>query len=217
MKTHRIISFTLFNAFILLGFASMLAGCQKKLYPSHGHLSKSHKITGRSIASIEETSGSQDQAIGHSKKFYSFQDPTQIYIYCSLNAKEANNCYSEQLQASVSKFQEKFGKIGKEDLNQLLDELKWESIKSTTESRVQGIIQELTPEINKTVNKQHQFCKQNSRHFFKRCMKQGVDKDTFQVLNKFHKKNKMNGQEYLFLKDAITHQLNHKVENLNVI
>lgn len=215
MKTNRIISFTLINASILLGFASILAGCQKKLYPSHGHMSQSHKLErSRSIASVGEK---KQRPVSGAQRFLSYQDPAQIYIYCTLNSKAADSCYSKQLKDSVSKYEEKFGKLDREELNSLLDELEWSMVKNETQTKVDQILEQLEPQINKTVNQQHAFCKNNSKHFFKRCMSQAVEKDTFQVLNNYHKKHKMNGQEYLFLRDAINSQLNKKVSNLEVI
>ena len=211
MKTNRIISFTLINAFILLGFASLLAGCQKKLYPSQGHIKHPHKLEskklGRSIASVGTGAD----------RFLSFQDPAQIYIYCSLNSKDKNSCYSKNLQASINKYQEKFGKLGSDELELLLDSLSLSKVEKSTQSKLESIVSELEPSINESINEQHKFCKNNSKHFFKKCMEQSAEKDTFKVLNRYHKKNQMNGQEYLYLKNAIASKLLHKVDNLDTI
>ena len=137
MKTNRIISFTLINASILLGFASILAGCQKKLYPSHGHMSQSHKLErSRSIASVGEK---KQRPVSGAQRFLSYQDPAQIYIYCTLNSKAADSCYSKQLKDSVSKYEEKFGKLDREELNSLLDELEWSMVKNETQTKVDQI------------------------------------------------------------------------------
>lgn len=200
MKTNRIISFTLVNGFILLSFASILASCQKKLYPKTGHFAEL-STQSRSIASVEDST------------FKSFQDPTQIYIYCHLNAKDENSCYGKELKASLAKFEEKFGKLGQQELTDLLDLYRLENVKKDADIKTQSLLNHLEPNINKNVNAQFRFCKQNAKHFFKKCMSQGIEKDTFKVLNNFHKKNQLNGQEYLYMKDIIKAQMGKKVSD----
>ena len=222
MKTNQIISFTLINALILLGFASVLASCQKKLYPSHGHLKHtsglfSKKSGGRTIASVQNQNDEHRLPITNAERFLIFQDPSQIYIYCTLNSKEKESCYSDNLKKSVKKYEEKFGKLGEDELNGLLDSLSLENVQSSTQLKVDEILTNLEPNINKSINNQHKFCKENSKHFFKKCMEQSLDKDTFKVLNSYQRKNQMNGQEYLYLKDAIHAKFAVKTDDLKTI
>lgn len=199
MKYNRIISFTLFNGFVLLSFASILASCEKKVYPASGYFSQAQ---GRSIASFGPKESS----------FSDFQDPKQIYIYCHLNLKNADSCFSEKLQKSMTKYEEKFGKL--ENKQEILDGLGYEIIKAEMDQSLNELTQKLEPQINKWVNKRFQFCKSNAKYFIDKCVKQNIEKDTFTVLNQFHKENKMNGQEYLFVKSAIQNKMNHSLSVL---
>lgn len=198
MKYNRIITFTVCNAFMMLSLASLLAGCQKKLYPSTGYFSQD---PGRSPASID--SG-----------FYQYQDPKQIFIYCSLNKSVVENCYQEKFDLALKQYQAQFGELNTADLQQLKQSNSFNDVSAKVYNLARKLEQQLEPEINKYVNQRKIFCQKNSKYFFNKCLKQFTEKDSFAVLNKFHQKNQMNGQEYLFLKDRILARMKAGLEQV---
>lgn len=204
MKYNRIISFTIINAFVLLGFASFLSGCEKKSFPGHGYFSKSDNK--RSVASVETKP--------FFKEFFHFQDPQQINIYCQLNRQPKEQCYNENMRSSLAKFQEKFGEISPTQQENLIKKYPYDQIQSELNIELKKIADNLVPQINKWVNKRFNFCKQHSKYFLKKCIKQSMEKDTFSILNQFHKKHKMNGQEYLLVKKTIKLKMKNHISEL---
>jgi len=205
MKYERLVSSTFLNSFILLILGSLLTSCDKTTYSSKGLFTKINQQykqqyldDGRSIASVNP----KDTL----SKFEKFQDPKQIFIYCSLNTKKEKICYNSELEKVLTKFKNKFGPLKPEEIKNIKDQYSYPVTQSTLKEVVKSISYKTTGNLNKIVNKRKNFCRRNSKKYLDRCLLQYLEKDTFSVLNKFHSKHKLNGHEYLYVKNKIKEQ-----------
>ena len=208
MKYNKVLSLTLTNGFLLLAFASILASCQKKTIHKNGLFSNYQESTrSRSIASIKPIN--QNPVI---KRFSKFQDPKQINIYCSLNAINVAQCYKRKFNKSVENFIQVKGEISKKDFQEINNHFAFEKVNEQVADIRDNIKTSLVPKITSLVSKRQNFCQNNSKLDFQRCMTQYLERDTFEVLNSFQMKQaRMNGHEYLFLKKLIHKSLEEQL------
>lgn len=200
MKYPKILSITLANGFGFLVFGSILAGCQKSVIHKTGFFTKiSKQNIGRIPASTESN-------------FSNFQDSKQIYIYCQLNDLKPKACFNRHLSERANEFGLKRN-LASEKLEQIKSENSYDSIEKEVQSSMNKIFMALTPSINKLVEKRIEFCKENATVHMDRCLTQYLKKETFQILNGYQESgNRMNGHEYLFLKNNIESKLVAKLE-----
>lgn len=178
MKTEKIVSITMLNAFVLMMFGSFLSGCQKKSISKTGFYTTLND-NGRVPASSNE--------------FKQYQDPKQVYIYCSLNELNPKNCFDHFIDQKVSELKKQ--DIQKPDFYQT---------KSSVESLNNQIISMVLPEIKKVAKERENFCEINSKFYLNRCLNQYVNKESTEVLNRFQdKKTPFNGHEYLYIQKQI--------------
>lgn len=205
MKVNKIISIAVINGLTLLVFASLLASCQKNSIHTKGHFTEiTLKAPSRSIASSEEKN------LDSLRKHF---DLKQIYIYCSLNDTRVEKCYKENIKKIIHQYEQKVGKFSEEQIKQLSSEEYFNSLELETKSVVFTIMKKIDTHIGQLVNKRENFCKVNSKFYIKRCLKQYLDADTMAVLNKYQQHHtKMNGHEYLYLKNGIERQFLSKLE-----
>lgn len=178
MKTEKIVSITMINAFALMLFGSFLSGCQKKSISKTGFYT-TLKEQGRTPASNNE--------------FDKIQDPKQVYIYCSLNELNPKSCFNLFIEQKISKQNNK--ELTKPEFNQ---------VKTEVETLNNQIISMVLPEIKKFTENRESFCEKNSKYYLNRCLHQYVNKESTEVLNKFQNKNvPLNGHEYLYIQKQI--------------
>ena len=139
-----------------------------------------------------------------------FQDSKQILIYCELNSKKSQACYEDKLNKVISNYTKEFGPISNQESSELRRTYSYIEVKSRVNSIIAQISAKTIKNMNDIVKVRKDFCKKNSKNYLSKCLVQYEEKDTFTVLNKFHRKFKMNGHEYLYLKGKIKTQLNHK-------
>jgi hypothetical protein len=201
MKLNKIVSITLFNSFILLVFASLLASCQKNHFASHGLLSK-WETASRSIASVSPQEIAQ---------FKNFQDTKQIIIFCEVNSVKVKSCYNDQFSKVLARYTKKYPRTKSSALSLIKNKFSFENVKNDFQHILKKVAEKTDPQLNKLVEARKKFCEKNSEFYLKKCLTQYMEKDTFTVLNQFHGKNKMNGHEYLYFKKAIKLKINNKL------
>ncbi|MFT6631154.1 MAG: hypothetical protein ACJAS4_001101 [Bacteriovoracaceae bacterium] len=201
MKINKIVTITLFNSFVLLVFASLLASCQKNNFAGHGLLSK-WETASRSIASIDP------QEI---EKFKNFQDTKQIMIFCELNSAKVKSCYKDQFAKLLNRYSKKYPRTKSSSLTLITNKFSYENVKEEFEIILSQIYEKTNPKLDKLVSARKNFCEKNSEYYLEKCLTQYIEKDTFSVLNQFHGQNKMNGHEYLYLKNIIKSKINKKL------
>lgn len=205
MKFDKIISIAVINGLTLLLFASLLASCQKNSIPTKGHFSSFQvKDLGRGIASAQSP-----QLESLQKHF----DIKQVYIYCTLNDTNAEQCFQNNLDKVINQYEQKMGKLNKEDKKILTTHTKFQSMKTQSEKIMHSLLGRMDTHILQLVNKRENFCRVNSKFYIERCLKQYIDTDTMAVLNKYQDHNSnLNGHEYLYLKNGIKKVFISKLE-----
>lgn len=205
MKFNKIISIAVINGLTLLIFASLLASCQKNSIPTQGHFSHFKAfVSARSIASAES-----EQLTSLKRHF----DLKQIYIYCSLNDTNVQQCYKNNLKQIVNRYEQNVGTISKNDKKNIMTSAKFIDSKLNSEKIMFHIIDKMDTHIVQLVSKRENFCRVNSNHYIERCLKQYIETDTMTVLNKYQEYNtELNGQEYLYLKNGIKKKFTSKLK-----
>ena len=210
MKFKNMISFTISNAFILFLFASLLASCNKKNIPKTG-LFSTFKVPNRSIASTMDNLYSPSTEL-----FMKFQDPSQILVFCHQNSSKIESCYNENLEKILIDF-------AKNNKNQnhiekiaiIRSELRFETVNENFNSKVYELKNKLELNIIAAVKDQYEFCLKNAKIDLKKCVSKFKARDTFKILNKFQYENKMNGNEYLFVKNVILEKYQEQSEQIS--
>lgn len=205
MKFNKLVSITLCNSFVLLVFASMLASCQKSKFAKVGLFSKWESTPSRSIASVPKIFKKK-----HQVTFINFQDPKQILIFCHSSSTKVKTCYKDHFNKTLVQFTKSYGPFSAEKIISLKEQFTYELVSETLNTLVSKVLEKTNDKMKKIVMSRKTFCEKNSEYFLKKCLSQYLEKDTFSVLNQFHGKNRMNGQEYLYIKSKIKHNLNKK-------
>lgn len=205
MKFEKFISFSVFNAFLLLVMATTIASCQKKSIHKIGYFTKYPiKERGRFPASFVPT-----KQIG---QFDNSQDSKQILIYCAQNSLKMKHCYEHHFNQILSDFINTYGPISGEELASLKEINSFENVSKKVDLIRIDILNSLNPKINDVVAKREEFCKLNSKKNPEKCMTHFLKRDSIALLNAYQFKNKrMNGHEYLYLKNVIKKDLNQKL------
>lgn len=200
MNTRKLMKFAAMNTIGLLIFASLLASCQKEKCPKSGHFTKM-KNASRTIASI---SSPNTQKLS----FIEFQDPKQIVMFCDLNSKKPETCYSIHFENALLKFtNQNKSNVKPEQVASLKDEMTYENVKNELNGNLEQALSSHQEFVSSLVNKRKSFCYNNSKKDLERCLNQYLKRDTFTVLNQYQNTNNLNGVEYLFLKKKITSEL----------
>ncbi len=169
MKQDKMVTLTLVNGLVLLVFASFLSSCQKSSIKATGHFTS--KLQSRAIASSK--SGTID--------------PRQIFVYCSVNSPDSQNCYTKKIK-----------RLG---INTLKS---YPALKVEVSQITEGIISNLSDTLDKHVSTRRDFCLKNANYFLEKCMSQYVERDSMGTLNAYFKQNpNITGYEYLHLKQSI--------------
>lgn len=183
MKTEKILSITMINAFVLMMFGSFLSGCQKTSIPTSGFYSQI-KSNGRTPASSNE--------------YIQYQDPKQIYIYCHLNELDAKKCYELQSKMKIQELSKKHKSLTEIDIPS------YENVHNEVQVINKKLIQNIKPEINKILSHRENYCEKNSKYYLDRCLNQYISKETIELVNKIQNNNSpLNGREYLYLQKQI--------------
>jgi len=194
MKTEKIVSITVANAFILMLFGSFLSGCQKSLISKTG-LYSTLKTNNRIPASA------------NTNQFTKYQDPKQIYIYCQLNEINPKKCFEHFVERKVSDLKKKNLKISSGDIPSFAQ------TQSEVESINQMIIQNSFPKIKKLTDHRQVFCEKNSKYYLDRCLNQYVSKEAVELVNVFQNNNSpLNGHEYLYLQKQFELKIQSELE-----
>jgi hypothetical protein len=140
-----------------------------------------------------------------SESFESFFDFKQVYIYCSINSvSPMESCYQKQVEIILNQYQTKYGNLSKEQLEEASKRFDLKIVEEQTLSVARDIVTKLESQISKLVEKRESFCKENSKFYRDRCLKQYIETDSLTVLNQFQNNyQNINGHEYLFLKNII--------------
>lgn len=206
MKVNKIISIAVINGLTLLVFASLLASCQKNSIHSKGHFS-AYKIdsASRGIASVNI------EVVERLAKHF---DLKQVYVYCSLNDAKVKECYQENVEKIIKQYNQKSAGLEPSQIEFIKGQDYFNLLKNQSELIVLDIIKKVDTHIGQLVQKRENFCKVNSKFYIKRCLKQYIDADTMAVLNMYQNHHsKMNGHEYLYLKNGIEKQFITKLDH----
>jgi hypothetical protein len=122
-------------------------------------------------------------------------DPRQVYLYCSLRTVSTESCYNEKFKKLSIKNTKSFTAVAFE-----------------VEEVTKSILDIVSSDINKNIERRKNFCLKNSKHYFKKCLTQYVERDSIVTLNKYQKSNSdINGYEYIHLKRSIASVYNTKL------
>ena len=207
MHNKRLIKIAITNTMALLVFVGVLASCQKTKFPSAGHftsLSQKLNLTNRSIASAQEISQIE-------LEYKNFQDPKQIVIYCQLNSKKAETCYNIHLEDSVKKFLKAKAHIQSDIKHKHHKTIiqKYSYIDQSEElvKLSKSAMEIINLSLKGLIKKRSDFCAKNSKKDLERCLEQYIKRDNIALLNQYQTKNKLNGLEYLYLRNEIKREL----------
>lgn len=191
MKTEKIVSITMVNAFMLMLFGSFLSGCQKKTISKTGFYTN-FNTQNRTPASFD--------------KFSKIQDPKQVYIYCQLNELNPKKCFDLFVQQKMN-----------EAKSQNITPPDYQKIDNEMQSLNKKLISLVLPKIKDFAIKREEFCEKNSKFYLSRCLNQYINKESLQVLNQFQdQKSPFNGHEYLYVQKQIESKMKEllvKAEN----
>lgn len=191
MKTEKIVSITMINAFMLMLFGSFLSGCQKKTISKTGFYTN-FNTQNRTPASFDE--------------FSKIQDPKQVYIYCQLNELNPKKCFDLFVQQKMN-----------EAKSQNITQPDYQKIDNEMQSLNKKLISLVLPKIKDFAIKREEFCEKNSKFYLSRCLNQYTNKESLQVLNQFQdQKSPFNGHEYLYVQKQIESKMKEllvKAEN----
>lgn len=196
MKYNKIISITLFNAFTLLIFASLLSSCQKSKIKTIGLYTEMGKNAGRMPASVAPA--------------LDF-DPKQIYIYCSIDSINSKQCYKQYFKQFLS---ESKSKRTSKEISEILTDYEYEKVEGQVNGLTEKILDQLEPKMTFFINKRTDFCEKNAKVNLRRCLNNNIESDTMKILNGHQQSvNLINGQEYLYLKVKIKQRLDSSYDN----
>lgn len=197
MKLSKVLCLALINGFVLLIFASMLAGCQQASVHHYGYFTRFAQENNRQIASASPAHSIQ-------KHF----DIKQVYIYCMVNEKNVEQCFDKNFKNILKKYENKSGKFTEIERQKITQEINFKSIQNNTEKLAKTMLKKMDVHIKQLVNRREKFCRTNAKYYIKRCLNQYIEKDTMSVLNSYQVHNReMNGHEYLFLKNKIKNKI----------
>ena len=162
-------------------------------------------------AEVNRTPASASDGSSIQLKFIKFQDPKQIALYCLRDSAKPKNCYSDHFNKSVKSFEAVEGSLDHASIKALNETFKFEKVQENLSQIFNDYKKPLNPEIKSIVQKRKDFCEQNAHKFPKKCMTHFLEKDTFKVLNKIYSKKKMNGEEYLYIKNKLRHHLQEEL------
>jgi len=148
--------------------------------------------------------------------FIKYQDPSQILVFCHQNSSKVESCYNQNLE----KILKDFAKNNKnqnhiEKIAFIRSELSFETANQNFNSKVYELKSILGANITAAVKRQYEFCLKNAKIDLKKCVSKFKARDTFKILNKFQYENKMNGHEYLFVKNVILEKYQEQSEQIS--
>ena len=149
-------------------------------------------------------------------QFNNFQDPKQVLIYCHLNSKKEKLCYNDQIQKVLSRFKNSNPSIDPQTYANLISKVSFEEVTKEFNEIKDHILSFSHDDLKALAKKRSQFCNQNSKNEIKKCLTHFLEKDTFTVLNNIQRKYKMNGPEYLYLKQEIQNNLKAKLSSQKI-
>jgi len=207
MKFEKFVTMSTFQAFLMFVCAIMIVSCQKKNIHQNGYFSHySLNIQQRSPASISPT----PIQIG---QFDQTQDSKQIYIYCSQNSLKVRQCYEHHFNQILSDFINTYGALEPEKLISLKEKNRFDIVQSEVQKIQSDILEKLNLKLKSIVSKREEFCGVNSKINPEKCMSQYLERDSLAILNAYQYENKrMNGHEYIYLKNIIHNDLKAKLE-----
>ncbi|MBT4790474.1 MAG: hypothetical protein HON90_02795 [Halobacteriovoraceae bacterium] len=205
MKFNKLVKIILLNSFMLLTLAFTLTSCQEHSFPKTGMFSE-WIVPQRGIASVP-TKIAPKTALIHQ------QDMKQILIYCRINSKNPNACFQHEFNALMLSMAKEFPHSSSNEITQIKINNTYKIIKNELDEITQNIMHKINQNLKDVVHNRKRFCEKNSKYFLHKCLNQYLTKDTFFILNKFYQKNKMNGQEYLYLKQVIKKKLSRSLQS----
>lgn len=185
--------------------AASIASCQKKSIHQKGYFtSYKQKESGREPASLVPSN-----QIG---QFDNTQDSKQILVYCAQNSLKMKQCYEHHFNQILADFVTTYGPLKPQELVALKEANSFESVSKQLDMIRIEILNGLGPKLKDVVAKRKDFCKVNTKKNPEKCMTQYLKRDTIALLNTYQYENKrMNGHEYLYLKNAIQEDLGKKL------
>ena len=199
MEYKKLLKLTILNSLCLLVFAGFLSSCQKVKFPRTGHFTK--------IKTVARTIANKSDDDMFFEKFINFQDPKQIVIYCQLNSQKPEVCYNIHLSETINQFIISSKQNRSAEVKSLKSKLDYKSQVSKLSDLTEKAKNMNALLISTIVTKRKDFCSKNSKKDLEKCLNQYIKRDTFTVLNKYQSKFKLNGLEYLFLKQIINSEL----------
>lgn len=146
------------------------------------------------------------------KQFEKFQDTKQILVHCQLDSKHASSCYRDIFNKKLTQFTKSIGHIDKESLALIREAHSFEKVRENFKGIDKHLMHLVSPKVDSIVSKRANFCSENSKEDLHRCLNQFVKRDTFTITNKIqHENQAMNGQEYLYVKNLVEHDLKEKL------
>ena len=146
------------------------------------------------------------------KQFEKFQDTKQILVHCQLDSKHTSSCYRDIFNKKLTHFTKSVGKIDKESLALIKSAHSFEKVREEFNGLDKHLMHLVSPKVDSIVSKRAKFCSDNSKEDLHRCLNQFVKRDTFTITNKIqHENQAMNGQEYLYVKNLVEHDLKEKL------
>lgn len=182
MKTEKIVSITMANAFILMLFGSFLSGCQKKTISKTGFYTN-FSVQNRAPASFDE--------------FSKLQDPKQVFIYCQLNELNPQKCYNLYINQKINETNKKN-----------LQAPEYANVERQIKQLNNKLISLVLPQIKNSASNREEFCEKNSKFYLNRCLHQYVNKESLEIVNKLqNSQTPFNGHEYLYVQKQIENKM----------
>lgn len=194
---------------LILSIASLLVmgSCSKQSeVPAFGQFSK------YKIKSQYRMPASSIDAKSTLIKFEKFQDTKQILVHCQLDSKHTRSCYREIFDKRLNAFAKKEGSIKSDALSLIKTVHSFDNVKDLFQGLDNHILSQVNPKIANVVKKRSDFCRENSKENLHKCLNQFVKRDTFMITNSMQREGEaMNGQEYLYVKSMVEHDLKEKL------
>lgn len=145
-------------------------------------------------------------------KFEKFQDTKQILVHCQLDSNHKSSCYREIFNKRLASFAKSIGTVEPEALKLIKTVHSFDNINGQFKGLDSHILEQAYPKISSVVKKRADFCRENAKENLHKCLNQYVKRDTFMITNSLqHQGEAMNGQEYLYVKSKVEHNLKEKL------
>jgi hypothetical protein len=192
----------------IVASSCLMFGCQKRSISKMGYFTEI-KLTTATRAPASALNPEAEKTL---EMFKAHQDSKQILVFCKLNSIRTAQCYQEKFDISFRAFAKKHGPLSSEAIEAIKEFNQFDHVNESLVGLESLIMGSVDPKINKITKDRSKFCKINATVNLHQCLNQFIKRDTFAVLNNFqHENSTLNGQEYLYVKGMIQHQLKERL------